>query len=176
MLATICVILAAFIALVIAAASAKPDTMSLSRTIIINAPASTIFPHVNNLHQWKAWSPWAKLDPNTKEFFEGPDAGIGAAMSWNGNMQVGKGKMTITESRPDAFLRLQLDFEKPMKGTSSADFTFTPESGNTIVTWSMEGKNCFMAKVMSLVLNCEKMVGTQYDKGLASLKALTEGK
>lgn len=152
----------------------KPDIFRVTRAIVIAAPPEAIFAHVNNLRKWEGWSPWAVLDPNQKVTFAGPDAGAGAAMSWNGNNKVGAGTMTITESTPAKTIRFRLDFEKPMKGTSDATFEFMPEGGGTAVHWSMEGKNSPMAKLMSLFMNCEKMVGTQFEKGLASLKKLAE--
>lgn len=155
-------------------ASKQPDDFRITRTGTIAAPASAIFPHVNKLQNWDAWSPWAKLDPNAKNSFEGPSEGTGAKMSWAGNNKVGVGNMTITESRPDEFIQFRLEFMKPMKATNTAEFTFTPEGNQTTVTWGMYGTNNFMAKVMGLIMNCDKMVGGQFEKGLASLKSVAE--
>src|SRR5262249_10520255 len=132
------------------------------------------FPHVNNLREWKEWSPWAKMDPNAKETFEGPAAGKGAVMTWAGNRKVGEGSMTITESKTNNAVRFRLDFRKPMKPISTAEFTFTPEGRATKVTWSMSGHNNLIGKAMGLVMNCDKMVGGQFEKGLASLKSIAE--
>ena len=152
----------------------QPDVFALSRSAKFTAPPEKIFPHVNDLHAWEAWSPWAKLDPNAKNSFEGPASGAGAAMKWEGNCKVGVGKMTITDSQPSSVIRFSLDFQKPMQATNTAEFSFLPEGGGTVVTWSMSGKNSLMGKVMGLFMNCEKMVGPQFEKGLASLKALAE--
>ncbi len=165
----------AFIALLfIVVIAGQPCEFKFSRSTKISAPPATIFPHVNDLHKWEAWSPWAKLDPNAKNSFSGPDAGGGAAMAWEGNCKVGVGKMTITESQPSSIVRFRLDFEKPMKATNLAEFTFLPDGGGTVVTWSMAGKNSFGGKIFGLLMNCDKMVGGQFEKGLANLKALTE--
>jgi uncharacterized protein YndB with AHSA1/START domain len=153
----------------------RPSEFRVTRSGTIAAPASAIFPHVNTLTQWEPWSPWARLDPNAKTTFEGPAEGKGAIMRWDGNRNIGAGSMTILESRPNEFVRFQLDFLKPMKGTSLAEFTFRDEGGKTLVTWSMFGTNNFLAKAMTLVINCEKMVGEQFEKGLANLKSLAEG-
>jgi Polyketide cyclase / dehydrase and lipid transport len=155
-------------------ASRQPDDFRISRTGSISAPASAIFPHVNTLQKWDAWSPWAKLDPNSKSTFEGPPEGVGAKMSWAGNNKVGVGSMTITESRPNDFIQFKLEFLKPMQATNTAEFTFTPDGDHTTVTWTMSGTNNFMAKVMGLIMNCDKMVGGQFEKGLADLKAVAE--
>ncbi len=155
-------------------ASRQPDNFRITRTGKISAPASAIFPHVNDLHKWDAWSPWAKLDPNAKNLFEGPSEGVGSKMSWAGNNKVGVGSMTITESRLNELIQFKLEFLKPMKATNIAEFTFTPEGDQTAVTWSMSGTNDFMGKVMGLVMNCDKMVGGQFEKGLADLKAVVE--
>jgi Polyketide cyclase / dehydrase and lipid transport len=155
-------------------ANKQPNDFRITRTGSISAPASAIFPHVNTLQKWDAWSPWAKLDPNSKSTFEGPAEGVGAKMSWAGNNKVGVGSMTITENRPSDYIQFKLEFLKPMQATNTAEFTFTPEGNQTTVTWSMSGTNNFMAKVMSLVMNCDKMVGGQFEKGLADLKAVVE--
>jgi len=165
----------AFIAcLFIVVISGQPDEFTMSRTAKLAAPPEKIFPHVNDLHAWEAWSPWAKLDPNAKNFFEGAVSGAGAAMKWEGNCKVGVGKMTITDSQPNNVIRFRLDFEKPMQATNTAEFTFLPDGGGTVVSWSMTGKNTLMGKVMGLFMNCERMVGEQFEKGLASLKAVAE--
>jgi len=154
--------------------SRQPADFKITRSGSISAPASAIFPHVNNLHKWEAWSPWAKLDPNAKNSFEGPSEGVGAKMSWAGNNKVGVGSMTIMESRPDEFVQFKLEFQKPMQASNIAEFIFKPEGDQTAVTWTMSGTNNFMGKVMNLVMNCDKMVGGQFEKGLADLRAVVE--
>jgi len=155
-------------------ASRKPDEFKVSRSIVINATVAAIFSNVNDLHKWEAWSPWAKLDPNAKNSFEGAEAGVGAKMSWAGNMKVGVGSMTITENRANEFIKFQLDFEKPMKATNIAEFLFTNEGRGTKVDWTMLGKNTLMGKVMNILMNCEAMVGNQFEQGLANLKSVAE--
>src|SRR5262249_17972049 len=120
------------------------------------------------------WSPWAKLDPAAKISYEGPTAGVGAAFTWAGNSEVGEGRMTITESRPNEKVVFRLDFEKPFKDTSTAEFTFEPKGDQTAVTWTMLGKNGFVGKAMSLVINCDKMLGGYFEKGLAQLDAVSQ--
>ena len=163
------------IIIILLLASKQPDDFKITRTGKISAPASAIFPHVNNLQKWEAWSPWAKLDPNSKSTFDGPAEGVGSKMGWTGNNKVGVGSMTVTESRPSDFIKFKLEFQKPMQATNIAEFTFTPEGDQTSVTWSMSGTNNFMAKVMGLIMNCDKMVGGQFEKGLADLKTVVEG-
>jgi Polyketide cyclase / dehydrase and lipid transport len=155
-------------------AARQPADFKITRTGRISANASAIFPHVNTLQLWNAWSPWAKLDPNAKNSFAGPSEGVDAKMSWAGNNKVGVGSMTIMESRPDEYIQFKLEFQKPMQATNIAEFTFKPEGEQTNVTWTMTGTNNFMGKVMSLVMNCDKMIGGQFEKGLADLKAVVE--
>jgi len=152
----------------------QPDEFAVTRATRVTAPPEKIFPHVNDLHQWEAWSPWVKLDPNAKSTFSGSASGAGASMAWEGNSKVGAGQMTITESQPGERILLRLDFQKPMRATNTAEFKFRPEGGQTVVTWSMAGKSCFMGKVFGLLMDCEKMIGKQYEQGLASLKSVTE--
>jgi len=165
----------AFIAILfIVIIAGRPEEFTVTRAVNISAPPERIFPHVNDLHQWQAWSPWARLDPAALTSFSGADAGTGAAMAWDGNKKVGAGKMTITESQSGALIRLRLDFRKPMQATNTAEFIFRSADGQTVVTWSMAGKNNLMGKVFSLFVDCEKMCGGQFEKGLASLKSVTE--
>lgn len=152
----------------------QPDEFKVVRMANIAALPEKVFPHVNNLRQWEAWSPWAKLDPNAKNTFAGPDAGGGAAMSWAGNNKVGEGKMTITESVASSLIRFRLEFLRPFKATNTAEFTFAPQGNQTLVTWSMSGSSNFMSKVFGLIINCDQMVGKDFEKGLASLKTLAE--
>lgn len=169
-------VLAAILAILAIVVAMQPSEFKITRSATFNAPPAKLFAQVNNLKKWNAWSPWAKLDPNAKNSFEGPAAGKGAVMSWDGNRDVGAGSMKITESRPNNLVKFQLDFLKPMKGTSTAEFTFKGDAKQTTVTWSMEGHKNFVAKAMGLVFNCDKMVGEQFEQGLANLKTVVEGK
>lgn len=152
------------------AAARQPNRFNVTRTAAINAPPEMIFPHVNDLQLWGAWSPWARLDPTAKYTFDGLTFGAGAKTSWEGNRTVGAGSMTITDSRPYETIKFRMDFLKPMKATNTAAFTFTPQGGQTLVSWNMSGDNNFMSKLVSLFMSCEKMVGEQFDLGLANLK------
>jgi uncharacterized protein YndB with AHSA1/START domain len=152
----------------------QPSEFRVARGTTISAPPATVFAQVNDFHNWEAWSPWAKLDPAAKATFEGPRAGKGAIFRWAGNEEVGEGSMMITESRPSDLIRIKLDFLKPFEATNTAEFTFKPEGNQTAVTWSMEGQNNFIAKAVCLFMNMDKMVGGQFEKGLASMKSIAE--
>ncbi len=165
----------AFIAIIfIVVVAGRPDEFTVTRSAMISVPSEKVFPHVNDLHKWEAWSPWVKLDPNAKISFEGAASGTGAAMKWEGSCKVGAGKMTITDTKPSEMIRFRLDFEKPMKATNTAGFAFKSEGGQTVVTWSMIGTNSFGGKIFGLFMNCEKMIGSQYENGLANLKSIVE--
>jgi uncharacterized protein YndB with AHSA1/START domain len=165
----------AFIAILfIVVIAGQPGEFKISRSAKISAPPENVFPHVNDFHKWEAWSPWAKMDPACKNTFAGPPAGAGAIFSWAGNRKVGEGRMTILESRPGARICIQLEFFKPFKAINTAEFLFQPEANQTLVTWSMSGQNNFMGRVFGLIVNCEKLVGRDFEKGLAALKAVTE--
>lgn len=152
----------------------RPDEFAVLRTTKISAAPEKVFPHVNELKKWDAWSPWAKIDPNCKMTYFGPPAGVDASYSWAGNNKVGEGKLTITESVPSNLIRLRLEFLKPFKATNTAEFKFTSEGGQTLVTWSMIGKNNFFFKVFGLFMDCDTMVGKDFEKGLAGLKSVVE--
>lgn len=152
----------------------QPSDFRVARSAKMKAPPSAVFAQVNDYHNWDAWSPWAKLDPNAKVTFEGPTSGTGAKFAWSGNDKVGAGRQTIVESKPDELIRIQIEFEKPFKATNTAEFSFKPEGDQTLVTWSMFGKNNFLGKAVSLFMDCDKMVGSEFEKGLASMKAIVE--
>ena len=164
------VIVVAFVGIV----AVQPSEFRVARAATISAPASAVFAQVNDFHNWEAWSPWAKLDPAMEQTFEGSPAGTGAVYAWSGNKQVGEGRTTITESRPGELIRIKLEFVKPFTATNTTEFTFKPEGNQTLVTWSMSGKNNFMSKAVGLFMNCEKMVGGQFEQGLAQMKSVVE--
>jgi uncharacterized protein YndB with AHSA1/START domain len=166
----IAVIVGAFVVIV----ALQPSDFRIVRSSTIAAPPATVFAQVNDFHKWEAWSPWARLDPAAKSSFDGPAAGNGATFRWAGNEEVGEGSMTITESRPSDLIRIKLEFLKPFAATNTAEFTFKPEGEQTVVTWSMFGTNNFIAKAFCLFINMDKMVGGQFEKGLASMKSVAE--
>ena len=152
----------------------QPAEFRVVRTASVSAPASAVFAQVNDLHKWEAWSPWAKLDPAAKSSFEGAPAGQGAMFAWAGNSKVGEGRMTITDSRPNELIKIKLEFLKPFTATNTVEFAFKPEGDRTVVTWSMAGANNFMTKAFTLFMNMDKMVGGDFEKGLAQMKSVAE--
>ena len=152
----------------------RPAGFQVTRSATIAAPAAVVFGQVNDFHKWDAWSPWAKLDPAMKQTHEGSPAGTGAIYSWAGNSQVGEGRMTLMESRADELITIKLEFLKPFAAVNTTGFHFTPEGPKTTVTWSMTGTNGFMAKAMCMFMSMDKMVGGDFEKGLAQLKSVAE--
>jgi len=174
MLKIILIALAVMVVVLVAVVALQPAEFRVVRTATMSAPAPVVFAQVNDLRKWEAWNPWQKIDPAMKLTFAGPPAGPGASYSWAGNNEVGEGRLTITESRPSDLVRIKLEFMKPFAATNTAEFTFKPEGDRTAVTWSMEGKNNFMAKAINLCMNMDKMVGGQFEKGLADMKKVVE--
>ncbi|HKX11750.1 MAG TPA: SRPBCC family protein [bacterium] len=168
--------LAAILIIFIIVVATRPSTFRVERSALVSAPPEAVFAEVNDFHRWEAWNPWGKLDPAMKQSYEGPAAGAGAKYAWVGNNNVGEGSMTILESKPNDLVRIQLDFLKPFAGTSLSEFTFRPEGAGTKVTWAMSGKNNFIAKVLCLFMSTDKMIGGQFEKGLADLKSIAEKK
>lgn len=154
----------------------RPANFSVTRSATIAAAPAVVFAQVNDFHAWGAWSPWEKRDPNLKRTYEGPTAGEGAIYSWVGNREVGEGKMTLIESRPAELIRIKLEFFKPFKATNTAQFEFKPEGDGTRVTWSMTGENNFIGKAIGLVMNMDKMIGGDFESGLAGIKAIAEAR
>ena len=164
----------ALIALFLVLVLIQPSEFRVSRSITIAAPAERVFPLVNNQKKWIDWSPLVKLDPTAIYSYEGPEEGVGAIARWRGNKEVGEGSSTILVSRPNEFLQFQLDFLEPMVTTHMTEFSFTSDGTQTTVVWTMAGKKTFMGKAMNLMVNCTKMMCTQFDQGLAALKATAE--
>ena len=152
----------------------QPAHYRVERTAVISAPAAMVFAQVNDFHNWEAWSPWAKLDPSMKQTYEGAPSGAGAIYTWVGNTKVGEGRMTITESRSSDLLKIKLEFVKPFASTCATEFTFKSEVNQTRTTWSMSGENNFIAKAFCLFMNMDKMVGGDFEKGLAQMKSVLE--
>jgi hypothetical protein len=168
--------LVAVVAVVAIVVATRPAEFRVTRTATIAALAPAVFAQVNDFHKWDAWNPWAKIDPAMKQSYEGAPAGVGAVYTWVGNSQVGEGRMTIMESRPNELIRIKMEFFKPFAATSTAEFTFEPQGDQTALTWTMEGQNNFMAKAMHMVMNMDTMIGGQFEKGLAAMKLLAEAR
>ena len=147
----------------------QPKQFEIMREAVVGAPPSVVFPYVNNLHNWEAWSPWDEKDPEMQKTYEGPDEGEGASYSWVGNKDVGEGTMTITSSRQDEAIVTRLEFKGPMIATNTATFTFAPDGDGTRVTWTLTGENNFMGKAFFLIMSMDKMVGGDFEHGLAKL-------
>jgi Polyketide cyclase / dehydrase and lipid transport len=165
---------AAILVVLVVVIISRPEDFSITRSTTMSVAPQAVFPQVNDLHNWSAWSPWAKLDPNMKMTFAGPEAGTGATYTWTGNGKVGEGRMTIVESRANELVKIRLEFMKPFTATNASEFAFQPQGNQTAVTWSMTGKRNFMMKAMSLVMNMDKMLGGQFEQGLAQMKAIAE--
>ena len=162
------------IVVVLGLASRYPDHFVMARKIEINAPPAAVFAQINDFHNWQEWSPWAKIDPAAKATFEGPASGEGAIFGWDGNAEVGKGTMKIVKSRPDSLIDIEMKFVKPMEDVADVQFTFVPVDGKTLVEWSMSGKRTFLGKAMCMCMNMDRMVGTKFEEGLASIKKRVE--
>jgi len=152
----------------------RPDEFKVMRSASMTAPPATVFAQVNDFHKWDDWSPWAKLDPACQNTFSGAAAGKDAGFAWDGNNKVGAGRMTITESQPPELIRINLEFLRPFKSTNTTEFTFRPQGGQTLVTWTMTGKSKLMSKVFGVFVDCDTMIGKDFEKGLAGIKAIVE--
>jgi len=174
MLKKILVALLALVILFLVVVATRPAGYRVTRSATIAAPPPAVFAQVNDFHKWEAWNPWGKIDPAMKITYDGPAAGKGAGYAWVGNKEVGAGRMTIMESQPNDLILINLEFFKPMAGVALTEFTFKPEGNQTVVTWTMTGKNNFIGKAMCLFMNMDKMIGGQFEKGLAAMKASVE--
>ena len=174
MLTNILLALGILVALVLIYAATRPDTFRIERSVRMKAAPDKIFPHLVDFHNWSAWSPWEKLDPAMTRTYSGAASGVGAVYAWEGNKKVGKGRMEITDTTPSSRMVIKLDFLAPWEAHNSTIYTLAASGGETTVTCAMEGKNQFMGKVMGLFMNMDKMIGADFEKGLANMKALVE--
>lgn len=152
----------------------RPDKFQVCRSTIIHAPPKAVFPHVNQLSAWGAWSPFEKVDPDMEKTFEGPMSGEGAVLRWNGNSQAGAGSSTIVRSVPDQLIQIDLQMIKPFGCQNEVLFTFQPVEEETLVTWQMTGDVGYFGKILHLIISMDNMVGGQFEKGLADLKTIVE--
>jgi hypothetical protein len=152
----------------------RPSTYRVERSLTMATPVDLPFGLVNDFHRWHFWSPWDALDPKMKKTFDGPYAGPGAIYSWSGNEQAGQGTMTILDSKPYESIHIQLEFQKPWPSKNATTFTFEPVAEGVTVRWTMEGTNNFVGKAFSLFMDMDGMIGKDFEKGLATIKTLTE--
>ena len=174
MLRWILIGIAAVVAAFLVVVAMQPSEFRLERTATVAAPADAVFAQVNDFRKWENWSPWAKLDPDAKMNFEGPAEGAGTVMSWTGNSQVGEGKMTLVESKPNELIKVNVEMVKPMEGASTSEFTFKPEGDKTAVTWTMSAHHTFLHKAMCLIMNGKKMMTEAMDQGLSNMGSVAK--
>ncbi len=173
-IAIIAVIIAIAIAAVLILAATKPNTLRVQRATSIKAPADRIFPMINDFRQWRTWSPYENKDPAMNRTYEGAGSGKGAVYAWDGNNNVGSGRMEILEAAVPSKITIKLDFFKPFEGHNTAEFTMLPQGDVTNLTWTMFGPAVFMSKVMQVFMNLDHMIGRDFETGLANLKKLAE--
>jgi len=170
----IAIALAALIAIVLVLAAMRPDTFRVQRSIDINAPADKIFPLINDYRNWGSWSPYEHVDPGMQRTFSGAPTGKGSVYEWNGNKNIGHGRMEILEATPSLKIVIKLDFFSPFEAHNMAEFTMQPKGSATNVIWAMHGPVPFMAKIIHMFMNMDRMVGGQFQQGLTSMKAVAE--
>ena len=174
MFTTIAVVLIVVVVAVLALAASKPDTFRVQRSTTIKAPPEKIFPLINDFQRWGSWSPWEKMDPAMNRRHSGAPSGTGAVYEWEGNKKVGQGRMEIIESAPPRNVALKLDFLKPFEAHNTTEFALEPKGDATSVTWTMHGPAPFMSKLMTVFVSMDRMVGKDFETGLANMKAIAE--
>jgi carbon monoxide dehydrogenase subunit G len=170
----IAIAVAAILVIIVFMAAMKPDTFSVKRVVTIKAPPEKIAALITDFHQWGSWSPWEQLDPNMKRTFTGAASGKGAIYEWAGNKDVGSGRMEITEASVPAKTVIKLDFMEPFESHNTTEFTLVPQGEMTQVSWDMAGPMPFVSKLMSVFMSMDAMIGKDFEKGLASMKAVAE--
>jgi uncharacterized protein YndB with AHSA1/START domain len=173
-LAVIAIVVVVIVAGLLIYAATRPDSFTVRRTASIKAPPDRLYAQISDLHDWGAWSPYEKKDPDMKRTFSGAQQGKGAVYEWDGNKNVGAGRMEIIEAAPPRKIVIKLDFLKPFEGHNTAEFTIDSQGDNSNVSWAMYGPSNYMFKVMGIFMNMDKMIGDDFAAGLANLKAVAE--
>jgi len=174
MLKKVLLVVGAILVAILVLAAFQPTDYKVTRMETIAATHAEVFPQVNNFQAWTQWSPWEKLDTNLQKSFEGPQEGEGAIYTWKGDHNVGVGKMAIAKSQTPEKVVINMTFIEPMPGDALVEFDFKPVEAGTLVTWSISGKNNYLSRIMCLFMNMDKMIGSNFEKGLANLKSLVE--
>jgi uncharacterized protein YndB with AHSA1/START domain len=170
----IAIVLAVAIAAVLIIAATKPDSFSVQRAATVNAPAENVFALIADFHEWRKWSPWEDRDPALKRTYSGAERGKGAIYAWEGNRNVGSGRMEILEAASPSLVRIQLDFLKPFEAHNTAEFTMLPQGNATNLSWVMHGPAPFMSKLMQVFMSFDTMIGKDFETGLARIKSVCE--
>lgn len=174
MLKKIAIAIVAIAVIILGLALAQPNTFTVTRSTTIKAPAEKIYPLISDFHNWTTWSPWEHLDPKMVRTYSGTASGTGAIYNWEGNDQVGAGRMEITGVAAPSKIDIKLDFLKPFESHNTTVFTLEPKGDSTNVVWTMTGPSAFITKLMGVFVSMDKMVGPDFEKGLASMKAVAE--
>jgi len=174
MLKKIGIALVVIVVAILGFAATRPDTFRVQRSATVKAPPEKIFPLIDDFRRWTAWSPWEKVDPAMKRSYDGAPSGKGAAYAWDGNGDVGAGRMEIVESTPSSRIAIKLDFVRPLEGHNVAEFTLQPVADGTTVTWAMYGPAPFLSKLMQVFFSMDAMIGGAFETGLADLKTIAE--
>ncbi|NOU00588.1 MAG: SRPBCC family protein [Gallionella sp.] len=174
MLKKILITIVVVIAAILIYASTKPDTFTVERSAVIKASPEKVFAQINDLHNWQAWSAWERKDTNMRKTHSGAASGVGEAYAWEGNSDVGKGSMTIVESIPNQKVKIKLDFYEPFEGHNMADLVLQAQGDGTQVNWKMYGPMALVLKIMGVFFDMDKMIGKDFEEGLANLKVLAE--
>ena len=174
MLKILAIVVVVLIVAILIYAATRSDTFRVQRSASIKALPERIFPLINDLHSHAAWSPWGKKDPAMKKTHSGAASGKGAVYEGDGNKEIGKGRMEITESSPPSTVVMAMHFIKPFEAHSTAEFTLEPSGDSTYVTWSLYGPQPYLAKVMHIFFDMDSMIGREFESGLANLKAIAE--
>jgi len=152
----------------------RPDTFRVQRSMSIEAPPEKIFPLINDLRKFSLWSPYEDLDPAMKRTYSGKLSGKGAAYAWKGNRKAGEGRMEVAHTSPPSAVVMRLDFVRPFEAHNIVEFSLETEGDATKVTWAMRGSNDYFAKLLQLFFSMDKLVGNDFEKGLANLKTIAE--
>ncbi|MEO8451702.1 MAG: SRPBCC family protein [Gemmatimonadota bacterium] len=173
MVTTIVIVVLALIAALLLFAATRPDSFRLVRSATIKAPADKVFPLIADFHRWTAWSPWENRDPDLKRTYSGAESGKGAVYEWEGK-KTGTGRMEITDTLAPSKVIIKLDFFSPFEAHNTTEFTTEGRGDSTTVTWAMSGRNNYTMKLVSIFMNMDKVVGKDFETGLANMKAVAE--
>lgn len=174
MIKTMVILVVLLGAAVLIFAATRPDSLRVQRAASIKAPPEKIFPLISDFKRWAAWSPYEKKDPNMKRSYGGAAEGKGATYAWDGDSNVGQGRMEITDAQPPGRVAIKLDFTRPFEAHNNVVFTLLAKGDATEVTWDMQGPANYLSKLIGVFVNMDRMIGQDFEVGLANLRSVAE--
>lgn len=175
MLKKILLVIAIVLVGIIIASRFQPASYTVERSATIDAPPEVVFAHVNDFAKWQQFNAWGDADPNAVYTYSDVSSGVGANFHWKGNSEMGEGHMTILESRPNEYVKVDLEFIEPFAGKAITEYVLAPEGGHTKLTHRMSSDHNFFSRIMCMFMDVDKMIGEKSEEGMRRMNKVLPG-